>query len=83
MLLDRDEARARTAIEHVVATGRAAMTDMRGLLAVLAEPPADGGAASREPRDPSPGFAELAALVERSAAPGRAAVFAETAFLAR
>ena len=78
VLLDRDEARARTAIEHVVATGRAAMTDMRGLLAVLAEPPADGGAASREPRDPSPGFAELAALVERSAAPGRAAVFAET-----
>lgn len=79
VLLDRDEARARTAIEHVVATGRAAMTDMRGLLAVLAEPPAAAaGAVSPESREPSPGFAELAALVERSAAPGRAAVFIET-----
>ncbi|MDQ0893093.1 sensor histidine kinase [Agromyces ramosus] len=83
VLLDRDETRARTAIEHVVSTGRTAMTDMRGLLAVLAEPPARAGAAaadaaSPEPREPSPGFAELAALVERSAALGRAAVLTET-----
>jgi signal transduction histidine kinase len=78
VLLDRDEARARTAIEHVVATGRAAMTDMRGLLAVLAEPPSSEGAPVPEPREPSPGFADLAALVERSAAPGRHVAYTET-----
>lgn len=82
VLLDRDEARARTAIEHVVATGRAAMTDMRGLLAVLAEPLTEplstDSPASPEPREPSPGFADLAALVERSAAPRRDAAFTQT-----
>lgn len=81
VLLDRDEARARTAIEHVVATGRAAMTDMRGLLAVLAEPPSSEGLLPEpepEPREPSPGFADLAALVERSTAPGRQVVYTES-----
>jgi signal transduction histidine kinase len=80
VLLDRDEARARTAIEHVVATGRAAMADMRGLLAVLAEPAAAaaGSAPIAEPREPSPGLADLADLVERATAPGRSVSFAET-----
>lgn len=77
VLLDRDEARARTALEHVVTTGRAAMADMRGLLAVLAEPASSAEASHPGPREPSPGFAELAALVERAAAPGRHAEFTE------
>jgi signal transduction histidine kinase len=78
VLLDRDEARARAAIEHVVATGRAAMTDMRGLLAVLAEPPSSEGAPQPEPREPSPGFDDVAALIERSAAPGRHVAYTES-----
>ena len=80
VLLDRDEARARAAIEQVVATGRAAMADMRGLLAVLAEPSAEPLAdrpPGPEPREPSPGLADLAALVERSIAPRRGAEFLE------
>jgi signal transduction histidine kinase len=80
VLLDRDEARARTAIEHVVATGRAAMADMRGLLAVLAEPAAAAADSTpiAEPREPSPGLADLADLVEHATAPGRSVSFAET-----
>jgi signal transduction histidine kinase len=78
VLLDRDGERARTALEHVVATGRAAMADMRGLLAVLAEPAPSADAPVTEPRDPSPGLADLGALVERAAAPERHAEFAET-----
>ncbi|WP_168197129.1 sensor histidine kinase [Agromyces laixinhei] len=67
--------RARIAIEQVVATGRAAMNDMRGLLTVLAEPdpepePGDGivGAALRAP---SPGLADLADLALRASGPER------------
>jgi signal transduction histidine kinase len=78
VLLDRDEARARTALEHVVTTGRAAMTDMRGLLAVLAEPVSAEGALDPEPREPSPGVADLAALAERATAPGRHVEFTES-----
>jgi signal transduction histidine kinase len=78
VLLDRDEARARTAIEHVVATGRSAMADMRGLLAVLAEPAAADATPIAEPREPSPGLADLADLVGRATAPGRSVSFAET-----
>ena len=78
VLLDRDEARARTAIEHVVTTGRAAMADMRGLLAVLAEPAAADPTPMVESREPSPGLADLADLVERATAPGRSVSFAET-----
>ncbi|MGI9822520.1 sensor histidine kinase [Agromyces sp. Marseille-Q5079] len=78
VLLDRDEARARTAIEQVVATGRAAMTDMRGLLGVLVDPPASDDAPSPGPREPSPGLGDLAALVERAGAPGRRVALVET-----
>jgi signal transduction histidine kinase len=78
VLLDRDEARARTAIEHVVATGRAAMTDMRGLLSVLAEPPASERAPSAASRAPSPALDDLRALVEHATAPGRAVALTET-----
>jgi signal transduction histidine kinase len=78
VLLDRDEARARTAIEHVVATGRSAMADMRGLLTVLAEPPASEAMPSPELREPSPGLADLAGLVERATAPGRSVAFIES-----
>jgi signal transduction histidine kinase len=80
VLLDRDEARARTAIEHVVSTGRAAMADMRGLLAVLAEPPASDpeDAPTSEPLDPSPGLADLADLVDRVTATGRSVALIET-----
>ena len=77
VLLDRDEARAREAIEHVVGTGRAAMTDMRGLLAALTEPTGAEDTPAPEPREPSPGFADLAALVHASASPGRRTVFSE------
>ena len=71
VLLGRDDARARTSIEHVVATGRSAMTDMRGLVSVLA-------AANRDdrpdavPMEPSPSLADLSELVDRAAAPDRA-----------
>ncbi|GAA1837959.1 sensor histidine kinase [Agromyces salentinus] len=78
VLLDRDEGRARTAIEQVVATGRAAMTDMRGLLGVLVDPPDSGDAPSPGPREPSPGLGELTALVERAGAPGRRVAVIET-----
>lgn len=78
VLLDRDEGRARTAIEHVVATGRAAMSDMRGLLAVLADQPGADEASEPQPRTPSPGFGDLAGLVERSAGAGRVVTLAES-----
>ncbi|KQM82854.1 hypothetical protein ASE68_05960 [Agromyces sp. Leaf222] len=78
VLLDRDEARARTAIEQVVATGRAAMTDMRGLLGVLVDPPADDDAPRPGPREPNPGLGDLTALVERAGAPGRRVALVET-----
>jgi signal transduction histidine kinase len=81
VLLGRDDERARTSIEHVVSTGRSAMADMRGLLSVLAEPPADDDAASARragdeiapdaPREPSPGLGDLPELVERAAGVGR------------
>ena len=53
------------------ATGRAAMADMRGLLSVLAEPPASDGAPTLPPREPSPALDDLPVLVERATAPGR------------
>lgn len=52
LLVGRDDDRARTAVEHVVTTGRAAMADMRGLLATLAAAP-DGSAASSGSRSSS------------------------------
>ncbi|WP_136708582.1 histidine kinase [Agromyces sp. H66] len=88
VLLDRDQARARSAIEQVVTTGRSAMADMRGLLGVLVDAPADStgadgspaadGSPRRAPRDPSPGLGELTALVEQVMAPGRSAALIET-----
>ncbi|MEV1131546.1 sensor histidine kinase [Agromyces sp. NPDC049794] len=77
VLLDRDEARARAAIEHVVTTGRAAMADMRGLLGVLVDAPA-ADSPRTAPREPSPGLGELTALVERATAPGRSVTLVET-----
>ena len=76
VLLGRDDARARIAIEHVVSTGRSAMSDMRGLVAVLAAP-TDDGERGAVPMEPSPGLADLPELVARAAAPGRAAAFEE------
>ncbi len=76
VLLGRDDLRARTAIEHVVTTGRTAMTDMRGLLTVLAEPP--GGSVAPLPREPSPGLGELRGLVERASGPERVVALVET-----
>jgi signal transduction histidine kinase len=78
VLLDRDEARARTAIEQVVATGRAAMTDMRGLLGVLVDPPVSDDAPNPGLREPSPGLGDLTGLVERVGAPGRLVSLVET-----
>ena len=78
VLLDRDATRARTAIEQVVTTGRAAMADMRGLLGVLVDPPASDDAPDPGPREPSPGLGDLAALVERATAPGRLVALVET-----
>ncbi|GAA1810098.1 sensor histidine kinase [Agromyces neolithicus] len=70
LLVGRDDDRARGAIEHVVATGRAAMADMRGLLGALAAVPhvgdessPDGPAAS--PDAPADG-AGIAAPLEPS-----------------
>ncbi|MFF2271364.1 sensor histidine kinase [Agromyces sp. NPDC058136] len=69
LLVGRDDDRARVAIEHVVATGRAAMGDMRGLLGALAESSSGDDSAQREP---SPGLDGLTRLVEHSRSPGRA-----------
>lgn len=69
LLVGRDDERARGAIEHVVATGRAAMGDMRGLLGALTVSSGDGADA----REPSPGLDGLPKLVERSQSPGRTA----------
>ncbi|UOQ88386.1 histidine kinase [Agromyces endophyticus] len=81
LLVGRDDDRARGAIEHVVATGRAAMGDMRGLLGALAAGPsgtaaaaaagASVDAAGAAPREPSPGLDGVPLLVERSQSPGR------------
>ncbi|MFE6965920.1 sensor histidine kinase [Agromyces sp. NPDC057679] len=70
LLVGRDDERARGAIEHVVATGRAAMGDMRGLLGALAESSPGDDPTTREP---SPGLDALPELVERSQSPGRTA----------
>lgn len=79
LLLGRDEAKARTAIEHVVSTGRDAMADMRGLVSVLAEskPGADGDGSAHASRQPSPDLAELHHLVARASGAGRTVDFVE------
>ncbi|WP_022894106.1 sensor histidine kinase [Agromyces subbeticus] len=79
LLLGRDEAKARTAIEHVVSTGRNAMADMRGLVSVLAEsnPGAPGDDAALAARQPSPDLADLQHLVARASGAGRTVDFAE------
>lgn len=74
VLLGRDDARARVSIEHVVTTGRNAMSDMRGLVSVLAEATPDGRP-DVVPMEPSPGLVDLPELVDRVAAPRRAARF--------
>ncbi|KRC60674.1 hypothetical protein ASE14_06725 [Agromyces sp. Root81] len=76
LLLGRDDERARAAIEHVVTTGRSAMSDMRGLVSVLAAPAGDGRH-DAAPMEPSPGLTELPDLVGRASAPGRAVTFEE------
>lgn len=79
LLLGRDEGKARTAIEHVVSTGRSAMADMRGLVSVLAEsnPGAHGDDAELAARQPSPDLADLHHLVARAAGAGRTVDFTE------
>ncbi|MDQ0576222.1 sensor histidine kinase [Agromyces albus] len=71
VLHGRDDARSRTAVEQVVATGRAAMADMRGLLGVLAEPPGDTNENETPPLAPSPGLDDVAGLVELASGPER------------
>lgn len=78
VLLGRDDDRARRSIEHVVATGRSAMADMRGLLAVLAEAKAEvapqvssDSMTTGAPDRPSPSLRDLPELVEGAAGPGR------------
>ena len=64
VLVGRDDERARTALEHVVTTGREAMTDMRGLLAAFGDPGADaGGAAGEAALEPGPDLTQLPRLV--------------------
>ncbi len=76
VLLGRDDVRARTAIEHVVETGRAAMADMRGLLTVFTDTSHEGTAGPL--REPSPGLRSLLELVERTAGPERRVALVET-----
>ncbi|MBT2498182.1 hypothetical protein J7E25_03665 [Agromyces sp. ISL-38] len=72
VLQGRDDTRSRAAVEQVVATGRAAMADMRGLLGVLAEPPAgDTTESGTVPLAPSPGLDDVAGLVELASGPER------------
>ncbi|MCD2441797.1 histidine kinase [Agromyces sp. SYSU K20354] len=70
LLLGRDDDRARVAVGHVVSTGRAAMSDMRGLLGALVEPDGERGHESAL-REPSPGLEGIDELVERAQSPGR------------
>ncbi|MCD2196678.1 histidine kinase [Actinomycetospora endophytica] len=63
LVAPRDPERAAVVLEGIAETGRAALDEVRGLLAVLAEPeggPADG-----------PGPADVPTLVERERAAGR------------
>ncbi|HEY8589535.1 MAG TPA: histidine kinase [Naasia sp.] len=77
VLLGSDDAGARAAVEHVVATGRSALADMRGLVTAFADDPAgrgiDGGPAAshRAPQSPSPRLADLHALVASASGPQR------------
>ncbi len=60
--------RAAEALHDVSSTGRQALTDMRRMLGVLRDEPADGGGAAggeRPPLSPQPGLGDLHALVER------------------
>ncbi len=75
LLLDGDPDGAATAMGHVIATGRDALTDIRGLLGLLAAPDGGNGAA---PLRPSPRIADIRALAERASAPGRLVEYRET-----
>ena len=66
-IADKDPQRARAAMREVATTGRGSMAEMRRLLGVLgeeSEPSAAGPAGVDAPRNPQPGTAELAELVE-------------------
>jgi signal transduction histidine kinase len=60
-LLDTSPAQARQAIQHISATGRGSLTEMRRLLEVIR----DGEPDTPAPRDPAPVLADLPALVTR------------------
>ncbi len=75
LLLDGDPEGAATAMGHVIATGRDALADMRGLLGLLAAP--DGGEAAA-PLSPTPRVADIRALAERASAPGRLVEYRES-----
>ncbi|MFF1529157.1 sensor histidine kinase [Cellulomonas sp. NPDC058312] len=64
--LDRAPAQSRAALRELVATGQAALDDMRRVLGVLHEVDRHGAA----PLEPQPGAVELTALVERFRAAG-------------
>jgi signal transduction histidine kinase len=75
LLAPADPAGADAALGDVVATGRAALSDMRGLLRSIAGPDADAAPASRQP---SPRIRDIAQLAARAAAPGRDVECTET-----
>ncbi len=79
VLVGRDDDRARMAVEHVVTTGREAMTDMRGLLAAFGDPGADGagGAAGSAALEPGPDLTALPRLVAGATGADRRVVLVE------
>jgi signal transduction histidine kinase len=76
--LDHSDAEARTAVEQVVATGRSAMSDMRGLLGAFDADPGSDAAGTEEGRAasrvPSPGLESIPDLVAAVSAPDREVV---------
>ncbi len=64
--LQRRPEQARTALEAIDRTGREALADMRRMLGILGEPPADGDPS----REPLPGLDRLGELIEAVRAAG-------------
>lgn len=67
-----DPTRARKVMSQVSATGRQALTEMRGLLGVLADDHDGAG------RHPQPGIADLDQLIERARLTGPAVTFTQS-----
>jgi signal transduction histidine kinase len=71
LTLGRDPVRARDAIDHVAATGRAALAEMRTTFTLLRSGPNEADSA----RDPEPTLADLDALLETARSTGLQVIY--------